>query len=956
MRTLKKVLALSLVFAMAFTMMAGAAFKDQDKINTALNDDIQLLTAIGVFKGDESGNFNPEANVKRSEAAKMIYVLKNNGVDDGATSFAGASKFSDVPNGHWADGYVNYAYNTGIMNGWTENGKLMFDPNGNVTGVELAKMLLCTIGYKSDIQGYTGAGWQNNVITDATDAGIFVEYTPSAYAAAPRQWTAKLMVNAINAPYVTYSKGELVVSGNGSALISYGEKFLKLRSVTGKLTSTKTMQLATTVGGVVKGTSSDNEATIAAVPGMSNTENGSFDYAVSNDYLGEIVKVYYRMKNDTEKTLSDATKIYSVLPTKSKVYNTTLGAVTVDGTKVSFDGYSAKDHSGRTFDVYENSVLKNYNYANAAGGARGTISVKVDITESGLGTNNNAPVKLVDLNNDGYIDAIYVQKSTYAIVKSVDVDKTKLTLGHATSGSYYLNTDGTVKDISVAGNLTLNSTNKDNWKYVNLVDTVAEDDVVAITPNYATGEVKFDITKAPVVTGTATSFKVGDAYTKDGGITNYSHYSSVTVGGNELKVSVLDNDGKKPNDNTTTSQDTLMKGYKASTEDSVELKDADTFYTDGKYVIYATGKAATSFTSNYAYLIDVEVAGTWSDGRVKMITSEGTQGTYRYMSDSNLPSSALKSSALNAGTVYEYVLNSDNTVALKALKSAGKTQTGSLTAPAVLTYDKDNKQLNIGSVKALSTSDAKYFVKYTTSAGELKYKVVKGSELDYNVAASGSNINVDGRQYAYSTSTGMPVVVFGVLNFNDQDIPSVTDSNTYAVITGTASIKGDIDNNYYEVVIPVAAPGITELSFKIDKASAITEMAALNGFRNKLVKYEMNSGYAKTTLSVQQDATQDANKWSLVSVRDSTTSNVYGLDKVGASVFYAINGDTKVVYVTKNSSGNLSAVEEGKIVKAAEDTFFNAIILNKVSSGTNTASIIVVEVDGNNIDSAVTAR
>ena len=143
MRTLKKVLALSLVFAMAFTLMAGAAYKDEDSIDSSLRDDITLMEALGVFQGDENGNFNPTANVTRAEAAKMIYVLKNNGVDDGAVAFQGVSKFSDVPTGHWAEGYVNYCANLGIMAGWTENGQQVFNPSGNVTGVELTKMLLC---------------------------------------------------------------------------------------------------------------------------------------------------------------------------------------------------------------------------------------------------------------------------------------------------------------------------------------------------------------------------------------------------------------------------------------------------------------------------------------------------------------------------------------------------------------------------------------------------------------------------------------------------------------------------------------------------------------------------------------------------------------------------------------------------------------------------------------------
>ena len=52
MRTLKKVLALSLVFAMAFTLMAGAAYKDEDSIDSSLRDDITLLEARRI-QGEE---------------------------------------------------------------------------------------------------------------------------------------------------------------------------------------------------------------------------------------------------------------------------------------------------------------------------------------------------------------------------------------------------------------------------------------------------------------------------------------------------------------------------------------------------------------------------------------------------------------------------------------------------------------------------------------------------------------------------------------------------------------------------------------------------------------------------------------------------------------------------------------------------------------------------------------
>ena len=159
----------------------------------------------------------------------MIYVLKNNGVDDGATAFQGVSNYSDVTTGFWAEGYINYCTNLGYMSGWSENGVQKFDPNGNVTGVELAKMLLCMIGYRADIQGYTNNNaWQTNVQQDAAEAGILTNFTPSLYAPVARQWTARLLVNAINATYVTYTKGELVFGTNtAGAEVSYASRYIQ---------------------------------------------------------------------------------------------------------------------------------------------------------------------------------------------------------------------------------------------------------------------------------------------------------------------------------------------------------------------------------------------------------------------------------------------------------------------------------------------------------------------------------------------------------------------------------------------------------------------------------------------------------------------------------------------------------------------------------------------------------
>ena len=148
MRTLKKVLALTVVLATLFSLTAFA-FSDADQINEACVNEVNLLAALNVMVGDTDGAFRPNDTISRAEAAKMIYVVRNGGNDDKAAGWTGGAQvFADVPAGAWYEGYVNYCASLGIIAGF--NGE--FRPNDPVTGVELAKMLLVAIGYK----GYEG--------------------------------------------------------------------------------------------------------------------------------------------------------------------------------------------------------------------------------------------------------------------------------------------------------------------------------------------------------------------------------------------------------------------------------------------------------------------------------------------------------------------------------------------------------------------------------------------------------------------------------------------------------------------------------------------------------------------------------------------------------------------------------------------------------------------------------
>ena len=168
----KKVLSLVLCVAVMLSVMvmgAGAAFSDQDKIENT--EAVDACSALNIIGGYPDGSYKPEGNIKRSEITKMICVALNGGKEPNVSTNT-TPTFSDVrgTNAAWAEGYIESCVAQGIISGV---GGGRFSPNGNVTGTQLAKMLLVCLGFDSDIEGYTGNAWDMNVNVRATQKGLY---------------------------------------------------------------------------------------------------------------------------------------------------------------------------------------------------------------------------------------------------------------------------------------------------------------------------------------------------------------------------------------------------------------------------------------------------------------------------------------------------------------------------------------------------------------------------------------------------------------------------------------------------------------------------------------------------------------------------------------------------------------------------------------------------------------
>ena len=182
-------------------MFAGAAsYSDQADIKASTA--VDMLSSLGVIQGYDDGSFKPNNTVTRAQMAKMIFTIMNGG-NDNANAYASLpTAFTDLPTAAWAQGYVRYLQNTGIIAGKSAT---KFAPNDTVTGLEAAKMVLVAAGYNAQKAGLTGAAWAQNTMKYGQLNNLFENVDADLNAALPRQYAAQILYNALDMERVVWS-------------------------------------------------------------------------------------------------------------------------------------------------------------------------------------------------------------------------------------------------------------------------------------------------------------------------------------------------------------------------------------------------------------------------------------------------------------------------------------------------------------------------------------------------------------------------------------------------------------------------------------------------------------------------------------------------------------------------------------------------------------------------------
>ena len=443
----KKVLSLVLCVAMMLSVMvvgAGAAFSDQSKIKNT--EAVDACTALNIIGGYPDGSFKPEGNITRAEVTKMICVALNGGKEPNLATNA-TPTFSDVrtnANSAWAEKYIESCYAQGIVSGV---GAGKFAPAGNVTGTQLAKMLLVALGYKSENEGFTGNAWATNVNTIASAKGLYEGLEKlDVSAALTRDSAARMIWNALQAYEVEY-KTSLIAGPDGKLATQITVQDKVVGSTNDKITLLRDKYDAwLNVGTLV---SVDNK-TITIT--MSDADVAASDYVVLNsrgqiesydvtfskldqdhsDLLGQKIKVIFK----NGKT-NDVIGVYAT--GDNTTYSTVLNAVENDNGKVKFDGKSySVDSTGIT--TYIDGQLQ----VTTANSKTTTDLKSASYFEQKTSADE---VKFIDTNDNGKIDTAFIK--TVAVKKVTYASSTQIVAGGTT---YKYADDNIAKDLA-----------KDDW-------------------------------------------------------------------------------------------------------------------------------------------------------------------------------------------------------------------------------------------------------------------------------------------------------------------------------------------------------------------------------------------------------------------------------------------------------------------------------------------------------------
>lgn len=838
---------------------------------------LALCSALGIITGYDDGSIQPESNVTRAEMSAIVLRLLNL---KSTTTYR--NLFTDVSADHWAADTIQTASDSGVINGMGDG---TFNPDGNVLYEQAVKMLVCAMNFGD--QAELSGGYPNGYIAVASNnLSLLTSATSSIGSVADRGLIIKLAYNALMGPYNEFRTDE-----NGNPTYVSNETLAKAKF---DVIEEKGMLTATSKTSVTNTKPAEGQIII-------DGETYLCDLTGLEDYISQNITYYYIDDGKADP------KVIAVVPDSGKTDTVEIDADDIEKISgISTSAGTIETYSNRNYKVsdayivYNGDVIDEAVYNAAVSADTTKRFVKRDYSGKEIGgtlsfdeflTPESGKIRLVDNNNDGKYDSVFVDSSENLVVTAATDTKVTGKINNATV-SIDVDNDAQDKTITVIKEGT-------EAKPRNL----RKNDVVSFMRNLEGDIMTFEVT-GESITGSVESVREG----------NDENPSKARINGTEYIV-----DANAVNDCTSG-----MEG---------------TFYLD-KYnrIGYVDSDTVISSSEKYGWVISAYMDESGDDYLVNIYSQDGQAESYNlaktinYWGPGAKEAQSLSKSEMqdvlktinyntmttNGGTnvdirLVKYSANNRNEITKLYFATAAKSgyKKDAQYSDTLQTYDKKALVMsttNLYNVTSTGNMNGDYYM----SDGMLEF-VVPNTNADMSNA---SNYSVGTTTAASYTNKENPVgkdFIVGEFSDNNQTYPTVVicyqGASTNAAVT---TDYGTADNNPVMVVKEVMT-GVDE-----DLEPVYTIVGYTNGGE---VSYTTTQNTLLAKMTSAFDGSRDYNAtplWDAVNGASDQRPEMYAnavdfIDFIDEGDVIGVAGNGRVLMMMVDASELVEGVQSGSI-------------------------------------------
>ena len=611
----KRILSIVLTLAMAVTLVAtpvyansntstvttgtGSIYKDVDTSESYYTA-LAILSKLGIFAGDDKGNFNPNDTITRAEAAAV--VIRMLGMD--GISGSQNTNFYDVPSSHWASANIATASSMGIIVGYGDGN---FGPEDPVKYEEMITMIIRAMNYDPMVET-KGTSWPGNYLAVANTIGVRSTEGGSVGKEASRKVVASLAYSALKAPLMevvswgTRTEYAIMDGSNYELKTLLSENFdvyiLKAlvdstdkASLSGSAAREDCAKLEILDGydvEIFEEMKDDNELLTVYDDGLLRNQLGStiIAFILENDYnYADYDLITFTVEEDEDDIVVIPDTENIILSGSSKV---TKNFGDDNNSRPVIAYYDENDKvRTETIDLEARILMNDEFYAN----------VKDSDVDNDIFDIEDATVTLRDTDSDGYFDIISIDRVVIFVVDEINEKYLKIT----DANNYYsaLRFDDYYND-------EIDYVIKDTKGNELDFEDLEQYDVLTIRANALKDNGKIDTDKADFY-DIVVSRETVEGVVKTKG-SNWNGKPEYTIDGEEY---------------------TIVPNIMAE----LDLGDEGTFYLDsmGRIAYYEYSDVSnTESASNYGYIVKTSVDSRSFDDEIwfKIVTDEGDVETY----------------------------------------------------------------------------------------------------------------------------------------------------------------------------------------------------------------------------------------------------------------------------------------------------------------------------------------